>query len=100
LACYIFASSNETLNSCQKITAEFDPARKAAEDFRDTIAEINKLETSGVITAANAATFRFEAARQQAEAVASAAVDRMSAMDKESGFNPDAIIKAANEVVP
>jgi hypothetical protein len=85
--------------SLQKITAEFDPARKAAEDFRDTIAEINKLETSGVITAANAATFRFEAARQQAEAVARAATERLGELDQESGFNPEAIIKGASNRV-
>lgn len=82
--------------SLQKITAEFDPARKAAQDFRDTIAEINKLETSGIVSAASAATFRFEAARQQAEAVARAATDRLAQLDRESGFNPDAIIKQAS----
>lgn len=83
--------------SLRSITTALDPAQAAAAAFRDTIVEIDRLEGKGLISSAQAATFRFEAGRQQAEAVAKAASERMAAMDKESGFNPDAIIKRASE---
>lgn len=83
--------------SLRTITTALDPAQAAAAAFRDTIAEIDRLEGKGLIRSAQAATFRFEAGRQQAEAVAKAASERMAAMDKESGFNPDAIIRRASE---
>lgn len=82
--------------SLRSITTALDPARAAAVAFRDTIAEIDRLEGKGLITSANAATLRFTAGRQQAEAIAQAATERMKELDQESGFNPEAIIKQAS----
>jgi hypothetical protein len=82
--------------SLRSITTALDPARAAAVAFRDTIAEIDRLEGKGLITSANAATLRFTAARQQAEAVARAATERLGELDRESGFDPEAIIKRAS----
>lgn len=63
-------AQRELEQSLKTITTAFDPARAAAVAFRDTIAEIDKLQAAGLISAIDAISYKLRAANEQVRAVA------------------------------
>lgn len=56
--------------SLNAITAAFDPAKAAAKGFRDTLAEIDKLQAAGLISSIDAISYKLKASSEQAKAIA------------------------------
>ena len=74
-------AQRELEQSLKAVTTAFDPAKAATIAFRDTIAEIDKLQTSGLLSQIDALTYKLRAAQEQAKAVA-----EQVAKDSEAGF--------------
>jgi hypothetical protein len=79
--------------SLRQIVGQFDPAVEAAAKFRDTIKEIDKLEGAGLVSAASASLYRWQAAKEQAEAVAKSAAASLGVAP--DGFDTNKIIEQA-----
>lgn len=74
-------AQRELESSLKAITAAFDPAKAAAQGFRDTLAEIDKLQRAGLISGLDAMAYKLKAASEQAKAIA-----EQAAKDSEAGF--------------
>lgn len=59
------------------IVGKYDPARKAASDYRETLDEIDLLVSKGKLNDGEAFTYKIKAAAEQADAIAKAAAARL-----------------------
>lgn len=63
-------AQRELEQSLKSITSAFDPAKAAANTFRDTLDEIDKLQMNGLISSVDALSYKLKAAQDQARTLA------------------------------
>jgi hypothetical protein len=73
------AAQKELEQALAGLVGRYDPAREAAERFRDTMADIDRLVSAGQLGQADAIGYRLKAAAEQASAIAEAASKELRA---------------------
>ncbi|MDF0543331.1 phage tail length tape measure family protein [Sphingobium sp. H39-3-25] len=77
------AAQKELQQTLEQITGRYDPAKKAAADFNETLKQIDDLRLAGLISATDALTYKLAAAAQQAKTIADIA---SRTLDQQLGY--------------